>query len=76
MFLKYLNIPLFVISLAIGLFFVYTIHSPVKEIEVFPTPENIDKLQYKDHTNTCFEYKMNEINCPNDKSKIHEYKMQ
>lgn len=76
MFLKYINIPLFLVSLAFGLFFVYMIHSPVKEIQVFPTPENINKLQYKDHTDTCFEYEMNEVKCPTDESKIKDYRVQ
>jgi len=54
--LKFINIPVFIISLAVGLFFVY-IYS-------------VDTIQYKDQTGTCFEFKDSKVTCPNKDSEI------
>jgi hypothetical protein len=29
-----------------------------------PTPDTIDKYQYKDKENNCFSYQMKEVKCP------------
>jgi hypothetical protein len=71
--MKYINLPVFLVSLAVGLFFVYTTNSPKKDIFVFPNPDTINDVQYKDKTNTCFEFKAREIPCTGD---VHEYKVQ
>ena len=46
---KYIDSKIFFISLAIGLFFVYINQPPPTIIYVYPTPSNIDKIQYKDN---------------------------
>jgi hypothetical protein len=67
---KYINIKIFIISLAIGLFAVYITMPDIRKIYVYPTPENIDLLQYKDKTSNCFQYKQTVVTCPSDESKI------
>lgn len=61
---KYINFPAFIISLVIGFFFVYMTVPDKKIIYVYPTPENIDQIQYKDKTNTCFSLEQTEVKCP------------
>ena len=74
--MKYLNIPVFIVSLAVGMFFVY-INNPNKRIVyVFPTPENSDKVQYKDSNDNCHSFTANEVQCPSDKSQISDYVIQ
>ena len=68
--LKYINFPVFFISLAIGLFFVYIFENDNRTIYVYPTPDNIDTIQYKDATGTCFAVKQDKISCPKDDLKI------
>ena len=51
---KYINIPVFIISLALGVFFVYVTTSNNRKIIVYPTHENAHLLQYRDKTNNCF----------------------
>ena len=46
--LKLIHIPTFIISFAIGMFFVYTIGAETKIIYVYPTPDNVNKIQYKE----------------------------
>ena len=41
-----------------------------RKIYVYPNPENIDVLQYKDKTDTCFQFKQNEVACPKNDSEI------
>jgi hypothetical protein len=68
--------PVFFISLAVGLFFVYMVQPKFKEVLVFPTPENIDKIQYMDHSETCYEFQEEEIACPAEKQNIENYSVQ
>jgi hypothetical protein len=69
-FTDYIDPLSFFIAFAIGIFLVY-IYSPAKKIIIkWPTPENIEKTVYKDHSDSCYKYKANEVSCPDDKSLI------
>ena len=61
---KYIDIKVFIISFAIGLFFVYVLGPEKKIIYVYPNPTNINKYIVKDKSNNCFQYKAEEISCP------------
>lgn len=67
---KYINIPVFLISLALGIFMVYITMPDMRKVYVYPTPDNIDILQYRDKTDSCFQYKQKEISCPKDESNV------
>lgn len=67
---KYVNIYVFIASFAVGMFVVYTTMNDQRKIYVYPTPENVDLILYRDKTNTCFGFKEKEIECPKDPSKI------
>lgn len=69
-FLKYIRVPIFLASLAIGLFFVYMTIPDMRNIYVYPTPENVDILQYKDKASQCFHYKEKEVMCPADEKDL------
>jgi len=64
--LKYINIPVFIISLAVGLFFVYIYQTDKRIIYVYPKPDNVDYIQYKDATGTCFKPTQEKVKCPKD----------
>jgi len=68
--LKYINIPIFVMSLAFGIFAVYVTMPDTRKIYVYPTPDNVDILQYRDKTDSCFSIKQREVQCPANKDSI------
>uniref|UniRef100_A0A6C0F6F6 Uncharacterized protein n=1 Tax=viral metagenome TaxID=1070528 RepID=A0A6C0F6F6_9ZZZZ len=70
MLAKYISFPVFLISLAIGLFFVYILGPDMKIVHLYPNPDNIGNIQYKDKADQCFSYSSTEVACPVDLSKI------
>ena len=74
--MKFINIPVFIISLAIGIFLVYIGNPRPSVIYVYPTPDNLDQMQYKDRSGTCFGFESHEVTCPTDKQQIREYPIQ
>jgi hypothetical protein len=70
MLLNYISIPVFIISFAIGLFFVYVLGPKMKKVLIYPSPENVDKILFKDNADNCFYFKPVEVSCPTDESKI------
>ena len=62
--------PVFLISFAVGLFFVYLSQPSPTKIYVYPTPDNINKVQYKDKADNCFQFESQEVRCPSDKTTI------
>lgn len=61
---SYISLPIFLISFALGLFFVYIMGPEMKTIYVYPSPHNYMKTLYKDSANQCFQFKPVETNCP------------
>jgi hypothetical protein len=64
------------ISFAIGLFFVYIYGPEMKTIYVYPTPENVNKVIFKDATDSCFSFEAQEVDCPKDDYLINQIPVQ
>jgi len=76
MLFDYINFKFFLISLSIGLFFVYIIDVPKKVIYLSPTIDNVEKVIYKDNSDNCYKYKPLEVKCPSNPDKIEKVKLQ
>ena len=61
-----INIPVFILSLLFGLFYVYISDPKSKKITVYPTHDNQDLFQFKDKINNCFQLHQNTVKCSND----------
>jgi hypothetical protein len=68
--LKFINVPVFIVSLAIGLFLVYLYVPDKRHIYVYPTPETVDLLQYRDQAGNCFHFTQSEVECPDNPKDI------
>ena len=75
MFFEYISLNIFLISFAIGIFFVYLSTPSPKIIYIYPTPENSGKIKYKDEASNCFNFKSVEVQCK-DASDIKTIPMQ
>jgi hypothetical protein len=70
MFFKFISFKIFIISLALGLLFVYLSSPDPTIVYVYPTPDNAGHVEYKDKADNCFQFEANEIQCPSNKNKI------
>ena len=70
MLLHYISLPVFLISFAVGLFFIYILGPDMKTIYIYPSPENVDKVLFKDKADNCFYFKEEVVECPLDKASI------
>lgn len=76
MLLHYISIPVFLISFAIGLFFIYVLGPEMKKVYIYPNPETIDKVLFKDKTNSCFYFEEEKVECPTNTSLISNIPIQ
>lgn len=76
MIFKFISIKVFLISLALGLLFVYLSSPTPTIIYVYPTPDNVDRINYKDSASNCFKFKSEEVKCPSDSSLIKKIPVQ
>jgi hypothetical protein len=72
---KYIDLRIFLITLVIGLFYIYISDEHKHTIIIYPTPDNVKEYQFKDKSNNCFSYQMNEVDCPSE-DLYHNIKVQ
>ena len=73
---QFIDFRIFLVALAIGLFYIYILDDDKQTIIIYPTPDNLNEYQYKDKSDNCFSYEMNEIKCPTDDTLFHTIKVQ
>ena len=67
---RIVNVYVFLISLAIGTLFVYLSAPTPTVIYVYPTPDNIDKVEYIDKAQNCYQFKASEVKCSSESKEI------
>lgn len=76
MFYECVDFKIFIVALSIGLFYTYIIDDNNKIIILYPTPDNVNEYQYKDKSDNCYTYNLNEVDCPDDENKYQTVKIQ
>ena len=70
MLLHYISLPIFLVSFAVGIFFIYVLGPKMKAIYIYPSPENVNKVLFKDKADNCFLFEEEVVECPTDESLI------
>lgn len=76
MILNYISLPVFLISFAIGILFIYLMGPEMKTIYIYPSPENVDKVLFKDKAENCFYFEEENVECPKDENLISKIPIQ
>lgn len=66
---QFIDFRYFLISLAIGLFFVYLTQYDKQKIVIMPNPDNVGRVQYQDKADNCFSYDIDEVPCKGNEKK-------
>jgi len=76
MLFNYISIRIFLISFSIGILFTYILGPEIKTVYIYPSPETVGKILFKDRADNCFYFKEEVVECPNDETKISSIPMQ
>ena len=76
MLFDFINFKVFLISLSFGLLFVYLSSPSPSIIYVYPTPENVNDIEYVDMANNCFQFESKELTCPVDMKNVKDIPVQ
>jgi len=63
---KYINLKYLLLSFIVGLIAVYLVSEENRIVYIYPTPENVDLMLYRDKANQCFAFEHTEVTCPNN----------
>jgi hypothetical protein len=76
MIFNYISLPIFLVSFAVGLFFVYILGPEMKKVYIYPSPESVNKVLFKDKANNCFYFEEEFVECPKDENLISKIPIQ
>jgi hypothetical protein len=76
MIFDYISVPVFLISFAIGLFFVYILGAEKRTVYIYPSPETVNKVLFKDSADNCFYFEEETVDCPRDNNLISRIPIQ
>ena len=76
MIFNYISLPIFLVSFAVGLFFVYILGPEMKKVYIYPSPESVNKVLFKDKADNCFYFEEEFIECPKDENLISKIPIQ
>jgi hypothetical protein len=62
--MKYISLPVFIISFLLGMVYIYISAPPTRKILIYPTVDNQSNFQYKDKAENCFTFVAKEETCP------------
>jgi hypothetical protein len=76
LFDKYISWPVFLVSFILGCAYMYGMGPLTKPVYIYPTPENVNNLLFKDGADTCFKFYTIETAEPADKNRVKDSPIQ
>ena len=73
---KFFNFKYLILGIFFGMLALHYSDNEKRVIHVYPTPENINIIQYKDGADNCFTYENIIVDCPTDPDEIHSIPVQ
>jgi len=73
---KYISWRVFFISFLLGLLFMYVMGPNTKTVFIYPSPENVNDILFRDNSNKCFKFHMIDTVCPAEQQKIKDIPIQ
>ena len=70
MILDCISFHIFIISFSIGLFFAYILGPEKKTIYIYPSPDTVNTVLFKDKANNCFSFEEEIVECPSNENEI------
>ena len=71
-----ISLPFFFLSFIFGILLAYILGPLTKKVYVYPHPNNVNKMIYKDNADNCYHFEIEHITCPIDKTKIKDIPIQ
>ena len=69
-YMKIKFVMTFVASAVLGWILICIIPIEYKTVIIYPTPDNLSKIQYKDKSENCFEFSSKNVECTSNAKKI------
>ena len=63
----------FFAAIFFGLMMCYILTPTPRIVFKHPTPENVNDVIYKDNSNNCYKYEVDEVKCPKNKDLIKQH---
>jgi hypothetical protein len=63
----------FALGLIVGIFGIFFVKPTMATIFKYPTPNECDKLIYKDKNGICYKYTTKEVNCDSNESRLKSF---
>jgi hypothetical protein len=73
---KYFNLKFLILGILFGVLAVHFSDNEKRVIHVYPTPENVDVIQFKDSADNCFNFENIIVDCPSESNKINTIPVQ
>jgi hypothetical protein len=73
---NYFNIKFLILGILFGIVAIYFTDNEKRIINVYPTPDNVDVIQFKDSADNCFKFENIIVDCPDNLDDINTIPVQ
>jgi hypothetical protein len=63
----------FLLGIVVGVISVYYVTPAMSTVIKYPTPQEVDKLIYKDKNGVCYQYTTKEVNCDANEARLRSF---